>query len=67
MLVSLSDDPDEEAETEGCKMAGCLLIVPWACILLLLSKCHTPGCGEQVLPSNVHVSRKGKLSQLNLP
>ena len=23
MLVSLSDDPDEEAETEGCKIDGC--------------------------------------------
>ena len=36
-----------------------MLIVPWACILILLSKCQRHGCSEQVLPSNMELSRKG--------
>ena len=50
---------DSEPETEGVKIDGSLLIVPWACILMLLSKCQRHGCSDQVLPSNVKVSRKG--------
>ena len=55
------DDPDSECEVDGVKIDGSFLIVPWACILLLLSKCQKHGCAEQVLPSNVKVSRKGNI------
>ena len=63
LIVCLfTDDPDSECEVDGVKIDGSFLIVPWACILLLLSKCQRHGCAEQVLPSNVKVSRKGNVS-----
>ena len=58
----IEDELDSEPETEGVKIDGSLLIVPWACILMLLSKCQRHGCSDQVLPSNVKVSRKGNKS-----
>ena len=54
-----SEPENDVHETEGTKIDGSLLIVPWSCILLLLSKCQAHGCGEQVLPSNIKVSTKG--------
>lgn len=54
-----TDEMDSETENEGVNIDDSLLIVPWACILLLLSKCQNHGCSEQVLPSNVKISRKG--------
>jgi hypothetical protein len=49
------DDPDSECEVDGVNIDGSFLIVPWA------SKCQKHGCAEQVLPSNVKVSRKGNI------
>ena len=54
-----SGEVDSETETDGANIDGSFLIVPWTCILLLLSKCQRHGCAEPVLPSNVKVSRKG--------
>ena len=54
-----TDESDSQPESEGVNLAGALLIVPWCCIMMLLSKCQRPGCADQVLPSNMNMSRKG--------
>ena len=60
-LVPDESEPDSHIdETDGAQINESLLIVPWACLLVLLSKCQAHGCGEQVLPSNIKISTKGK-------
>ena len=59
LIKLIPDESDFQTETEGVNLTGSLLIVPWACLLILLSKCQRHGCGEQVLPSNMELSRKG--------
>ena len=56
----LLDEADSDTETEGAKIDDSLLLVPGSSLLKLLSKCQRIGCPEQVLPSNIKVSRKGR-------
>ena len=57
----VTEVPDSQPESEGVNLNGCLLIVPWSFILILLSKCQRQGCADQVLPSNMELSRNGNL------
>ena len=57
--VYVPDEPESQPENEGVNLNGSLLLVPWSCLLLLLSVCKHEGCGAQVLPSNMDISRRG--------
>ena len=52
-------EPDSQPTCEGVNLEGSLLIIPWISVLLLLSKCQRLGCGDQVLESNMKLSRNG--------
>ena len=57
-----SDPDDSINEINGPQINENLLIVPWTSLLVLLSKCQAHGCGEQVLPSNMKISTKGRIN-----
>ena len=50
---------DSQPEGEGVNLDGCHLIVSWSCLLLLLTKCQRDDCADNILTSNLEVSRNG--------
>ena len=59
-LQSLEETDPEPASGE-VHMDGAHLIVSWSCLITLLSICKHPGCGDQVLPDNMDITRNGNL------
>ena len=59
-LQSLEETEPEPVSGE-VDMDGAHLIVSWSCLITLLSICKHPGCGDQVLPDNMDITRNGNL------
>ena len=53
------DTEDECEEFESANMGGSTILVCWASLLLLLTKCRREGCASLVCPSNMKLSLKG--------
>jgi hypothetical protein len=52
-------DPESQPDMKETNLDGCLLIIPWSCLIVLLGICKHPGCGDQVLLDNMDISRNG--------
>jgi len=58
--ASANDEPASQPnENDGCILEGKMLIVSWSSVLLMLSICRREGCGSQVLPDNMDVTKRG--------
>ena len=62
VLSIFQEGPESQPETEGFNLEGSILIIPWSCLILLLSICKEVDCGARVLPSNIAISKNGKLA-----
>ena len=49
----------EDDEYETTNLGGSTILVCWASLLLLLTKCRREGCASMVCPSNMKLSVKG--------
>ena len=57
---------DSQPEGDGVNMDGSHLIVSWSCLLLLLTKCQRDDCADNILASNIEVSRNGNGMSLTI-
>ena len=52
-------EPESQVKSRRANLDNSLLIVPWTCLIALLSICKHAGCGDKVLPDNMDISRNG--------
>ena len=57
---------DSQPEGDGVNLDGCHLILSWSCLLLLLTTCQQDGCADNILASNLEVSRNGNGMSLTI-